>query len=114
MMQFDPERVRANIRQASTEDLLDRVTVYREEMEPTAIAMIETELARRQVFGEHIEEHARKRERAVLRRPDGTAIQCSFCHRPAVAQGWSWHRLWGRLPLFPRWFAFCAEHRAAE
>ena len=38
-MQFDIQRVRANIRQASTEDLLDRVTVYRAEMEPTAVAM---------------------------------------------------------------------------
>ena len=33
--------------------------------------------------------------------PDGTAVRCSFCHRPAVAEGWGWHRLWGVLPLFP-------------
>jgi hypothetical protein len=28
-MQFDPERVLVNVRNATTEDLLDRVTVYR-------------------------------------------------------------------------------------
>ena len=109
-MHFDPQRVLVNIRAADTEDLLDRVTVYRAEMEPTAVAMIETELAQRGVFAEEIEEHGRRKGEAVLRRPDGTALTCSFCTRPAVAEGWGWHRLWRRWPLFPRWFAYCEEH----
>ena len=33
-MRFDVERVRQNVQQATTEDLLDRLTVYREGMEP--------------------------------------------------------------------------------
>ena len=114
MLEFDVQRVRANIHQASTEDLLDRVTVYRAEMEPTAVAMIETELAQRGVYAEKIEEHAAERERLVLRRPDGTARSCAFCERPAVAEGWGWHRLWGLWPIFPRWFAYCEQHRPAD
>jgi hypothetical protein len=43
--------------------------------------------------------------------PDGTAVGCSFCHRPAVAEGWGWHRLWGLLPVFPRYYYYCSEHR---
>ncbi len=112
-MRFEPERVRANIRGAATEDLLDRVTVYREEMESTAVAMIETELAQRGVYADKIEEHATERERSVLRREDGTALRCSFCDRPAVEKGWGWHCLWSRVPVFPRWFVYCDEHRPA-
>src|SRR4051812_28551512 len=100
-MQFEVQRVLANIRQATTEDLLDRVTVYREEMEATAVAMIETELAQRGVYAEMIEAHGRLREANLIRRPDGTAKPCSFCPRPAVTEGWGWHRLWGKLPVFP-------------
>lgn len=113
-MHLDLERTRRNIREATTEDLLDRVTVFRAEMEPTAVAMIETELAQRGVYAEKVEEHGRERERSVLRRPDGTARRCSFCDRPAIVEGWDWHRLWGQLPLFPRWFAYCEEHRSGH
>ena len=111
MIRFDPERVRSNVRRATTEDLLDRATVYRDGMEPAALDIIETELNRRGLRADAIEEHARKREQEVIRRPDGLAATCSFCHQPAVAQGWGWHRLWGRVPLFPRFYSYCGEHR---
>src|SRR5687767_3520228 len=110
MMEFDAERVRANARQASTEDLLDRLTVYRKGMEPEALPILERELRSRGVDLDAIEAHAARREEAVLLGADGLAQRCSFCPRPAVAGGWSWHRLWGRLPLFPRRFHWCAEH----
>ncbi len=41
---------------------------------------------------------------------DGLALKCVKCARPAVAQKWGWHRLWGVLPIFPRWKAYCEEH----
>ena len=113
-MQFDAQRVLVNIRRAETDDLLDRVTVYREEMESAAVLMIESELARRGVFADDIEEHARAREGLIVRRPDGTAQPCSFCYRPAVMQGWEWHRLWGKVPVFPRLFAYCEQHRPVD
>ncbi len=46
-MDWDADRVRANARQASTEDLLERVTIYRSGMEPEAVEIIEAELRRR-------------------------------------------------------------------
>jgi len=30
-----------------------------------------------------------------------------------VAQRWSWQKLWGVLPVFPRLFYYCEEHRPA-
>jgi len=110
-MLFDLERVKANVRQATTEDLLDRLTVYRAGMEESALEIIEEELRSRNVSAEEIEAHAERRSRESSFLPDGTAIRCSFCHRPAVAEGWGWHRLWGRVPVFPRYFYYCSEHQ---
>src|ERR671938_2122749 len=98
-MLFDRERVKANVQKADTEDLLDRVTVYRPEMEPEAVFVIEDELRARGVTPAEIDEHARRREEAGLWAPDGFVAKCSFCYRPAVGRRWGWHRLSGRLPL---------------
>jgi hypothetical protein len=108
MIPFDTQKVLLNARAATTEDLLDRVTVQREGMEPEALGIFEDELRRRGVGREQIEQAA---QRQVLRDQDGVAVACSFCRLPAVARGWGWHWLWGRLPLFPRRFNFCEEHR---
>src|SRR5262245_10163628 len=110
-MRFDPQRVLLNARQAGTEDLLDRVTAYREGMEPEALEIIEAELRRRGVGPEQIEAHARRYREEGVALPGGAAAKCSLCRRPAVARGWGWHRLWGRLPLFPRPFRYCEAHR---
>jgi hypothetical protein len=120
-MDFDPERVRMNVRKATTEDLLDRVTVYREGMEPEAVEIIEGELQDRGVYRDQIRAHAERRAQQVLPLPDGTAAQCSFCHRPAVAEGWGWHWLglmiWGKkrsvFPVFPRYYYYCDAHQPA-
>jgi hypothetical protein len=114
MFAFDRERVSANVRQASTEDLLDRAAVYSEGMEPEALDLIEAELRRRGVTRQAQEEHAeRHRGRSRLPEVEGAAARCSFCDRPAVERGWGWHRLWGLVPVFPRRFRYCAEHAAA-
>jgi hypothetical protein len=116
-MQFDPERVLTNARNAATEDLLDRVTVYRSGMESVAVEIIEAELRRRGVFDEAIEAHAAERaDQPLVIREDGIAAQCSYCTRPAVGQGWTWSWGWGRfLPMFrPRFHYYCAEHLPPE
>src|ERR1700694_472278 len=105
-MHFDPNRVRVNVRQAATEDLLDRATVYRGGMEPAALEIIEAELRDRGIGEDQLEAHAARRAREAILLPDGTAIPCTFCHRPAVAQGWGWHRMWDKLPVFPRFFSY--------
>jgi hypothetical protein len=110
-MLFDLERVKVNARQATTEDLLDRVTVYRAGMEESALEILEAELRARHIGTDEIEAHAERRRQETTFLADGTAVRCSFCHRPTVAEGWGWHRLWGVLPLFPWFYYYCSEHR---
>ena len=109
-MKFDLKRVAEFIRKAETEDLLDRVTVYREGMEPAALDLMEGELDRRGVSREDIAEHDQARRETAIMLADGTALRCNYCDRPAVVRRWGWHRLWGRVPVFPRVFACCEAH----
>jgi hypothetical protein len=110
-MKTDPQRVLLDVRKSTTEDLLDRATAYRAGMTPEALEMIEAELRDRGVGPEQLAEHAERYRQEVLFLPDGTAARCSFCGRPAVARGWAMHRLFGRVPVFPRTFYYCKEHR---
>jgi hypothetical protein len=131
-MPLDRERVLLNVRAAETEDLLDRATVYRAGMEPEALDLIEEELRSRGVGTDEIDAHARRRREAGLALHGGVARQCSFCRRPAVAEGWCRRRtqpdevspgrvssvlagpLWWLsylFPGFPRYCYFCEEHR---
>ena len=98
------------IRRAETEELLDRVTVFRELTEPAAVDLMENELYRRGETPERIAEHDRQRRAATIVGADGTALRCWRCARPAVVWRWRWHRLFGRLPLFPRRVRECADH----
>jgi hypothetical protein len=109
MLQPELERLRSNVRAASTEDLLDRATVYRDGMEPDALAVIEDELRRRGVTAAQQVDHGAQCSN-VLTDPQGLALRCERCSRPAVWRGWVWHRLWGLLPLFPRRVRLCEEH----
>ena len=111
-MFFNLERVRDHARQAETEDLLDRVTVFRADMEEEALTLFEEELRCRGVTAADIEAHARRRAETGLWQPEGHAVRCSDCARPAVEEYWGWHRLWGLLPLFPRRFRCCTVHKA--
>jgi hypothetical protein len=113
-VRFDRERVQSNVRQATTEDLLDRVTVYGAGMEADALEIIEAELRSRGVERHEIAAHAAERARSIIPLADGTAAPCSFCRRPAVEEGWDWHRMWGVLPVFPRIYRYCEKHKPAS
>lgn len=110
-MKLDLERVRKNVSSATTEDLLDRATVYRDGMEPDALAIIDADLAARGVTAEQVAAHLKSR-RQTITRIDGSAIQCSHCRKPAIAQGWGW-RFLVVIPLYPRRFRWCREHLPA-
>ena len=97
-MSLDLKTVAAFIRKADTEDLLDRVTVYRDSMEPAAVDLMEDELWRRGITPEQVANHAEHRA-GTVRRADGSAVRCLYCDRPAVSRRWGWHRLWGRIPI---------------
>jgi len=110
MLEFDPERVARNAQEASSEDLLDRITVYRDGMEAAAVEIIEAELNRRGLRRPEIEAHAAHRSARMIPLADRTAKACSFCHRPVVEECWGWHRLWGYVPVFPRFLSYCEKH----
>ncbi len=110
-MELNLKRVAEFIRGAETEDLLDRVTVYRDCMEPAALDLMEGELDRRGITREQIAEHDAKLREAAILNPDGTPMRCSFCDRPAIQRQRGWHRLWGRIPLFPRMLCYCETHQ---
>lgn len=109
-MQFNPDRVRDNAARATTEDLLDRVTVYRSGMEPEAVDLIEAELRHRGLGPRDIEAHALSRE-GTLVDVAGVALKCAYCQQPAVAHGWKMLKVFGLLPLIPARVALCADHR---
>jgi hypothetical protein len=109
-MDFNLDRVRNNVRAASTEDLLDRATVYRSALEPEALPVILEELQSRGVSAEAILAHEQSRGDVAIDET-GTARKCNECSRPAVVQEWGWHQLFGRVPVFPRLYWRCEEHR---
>ena len=110
MLEFDPAAVRKHVRDATTEDLLDRVTAFRAGMEPEALPIIEDELARRGIGTAGIRHHELENCVDVVYRPEGFAYKCSFCRRPAVLRSWGWHRLWGLLPILPTTINYCSRH----
>ena len=112
MLQWDEQKVLLNVRQADSDDLLDRITAYRPSMEPEAIQMIEQELRRRGVTARQVAEHGEACQRECVFQMDGSAKMCSLCRRPAVREVWAWHKLFGKLPLFPRPMRYCNHHDA--
>ena len=111
-MHLNLDRTRANVKAATTEDLLDRATIYRDGMEPEALTIIDEELRERGLGLEEIAAHDERRRKDAVLAADGFPQKCQKCPRPAVTCRWGWHRLWGVLPLFPRRFAYCEEHGA--
>lgn len=109
-MELNLEKVRANVERATTEDLLDRATIYRAGMEPEALAIIEDELRRRGLTEADLAAHEEDRGDSLIA-PEGYAWRCYHCERPAVVAIWGWHYLWEFVPVFPRVYRFCNHHR---
>jgi hypothetical protein len=109
-MEFDLKTVAAFIRKAETEDLLDRVTVYRDGMEPAAVDLMENELWRRGITPDELANHARERQERLLITREGQPVRCQYCERPAASRRWGWYRIWGRLPVIPWPLALCVVH----
>src|SRR5690242_2598107 len=109
-MELHLRRVADFMRRGDTEGLLDRVTVYREGMDPAALDLVEGELSRRGISRAEISDHDANRRETAIMLPDGTAMRCSSCTRPAVLQKRRWHRLFRVVPVFPKMFAYCEVH----
>jgi hypothetical protein len=114
MFNFDPQKCLLEVRRAETADLLDRVTAYRQGMEPQAVDMIEQELRRRGIAQAQIDARMAECRRDCIFDAAAIALPCSRCRRPAVAEINGWHRLFGVLPVFPRSLRYCEEHQPAH
>src|SRR5689334_17675070 len=84
MLEFNRSRTDELAQQATSELLMDKITVYRAAMEPEAVDIFERELARRGVTQLQINAHDDARRRTAIMLPDGTARRCAFCERPAM------------------------------
>lgn len=109
-MRLDLKRVQNNVKAATTEDLIDRVTVYRASLDPGAIPVIVEELMSRGVSAEEIARHDERAARPIVD-ASGAARPCSRCRKPAAVREWRWHRIFGIVPLFPRVTYSCEDHR---
>lgn len=109
-MDVPPEKIQANIRQASDEDLLDRCTHFRDSMEPEAIEWIEEELEERGIGEYERRVHFHQLADRTIPIPGGGVERCSFCRRPAVLEVRGWHRIFGLVPVFPRRYFYCPDH----
>lgn len=110
VLKLDKQRMLANAAQADTLELLDRVTVLREHLEPQAVEIAEAELARRGITPEEIESHGRRWRHRVLRDERGMVWNCCLCGRAAVAEELDWYRWLGWIPLFRRHYRYCEAH----
>jgi hypothetical protein len=114
-MKLDLERVRANVRAATTEDLLDRATLFRSGMEPAALEIIDEELHSRGVTPEALMAHEAVRGVGLVKGPDGLPRVCAKCGRPATWEGCRWGRWVGwLLPFAALRSAYCDEHRLSR
>jgi hypothetical protein len=110
-MRFNLDKIRANVQAASTDDLLDRATLWRDGMEPAALDLIEAELRCRGVKADELEARSARLAGEVISARDGLPALCYRCQKPAIERRWVWGKLWRLVPLFPRRANVCKEHR---
>ena len=96
----------------SSPELLDRVTVLRDQMDGEALELLHAELASRGIGPDEIGAHLRDMRLKVVAHPDGMPACCHRCGRAATSSRLEWHRLWGLLPLFRRTRYWCDEHQS--
>lgn len=112
-MEFVPDRVRENARQAATFDLLERIIIQRDEMEPEALSIIMQELLARNIRPEEISEYEDLRQRALFDKY-GDVLLCLYCNRPAVYSKKGWFKLFRIVPIYPMMEYCCEAHIPRE
>lgn len=105
-----PEAFEAWLQRAENEELLDRVTVLRDELEPEARSRIESELTNRGVSPTEVASHGAAREAECLRRADGSVRRCWRCPALATELVRRWWKLYGVIPVVPVSRPVCREH----
>lgn len=100
----------SRIRAMPSPELLDRVTVLRDQIDPEALELLHAELASRGIGPDEIGAHQREMKLKVIQHPDGMPAVCHQCGRAATFSRPEWHKLLGLVPLFPRQRYWCEEH----
>lgn len=113
-MKTESGKLLAHAAQMEKEELLDRVTVFRDAMQPEAVEVMEAELARRGVGPDDIHQHLRQMKHRVIHDAHGVPAQCSFCERAAVEQREDFHKLWRLIPVAKRNWYYCERHFAEK
>ncbi len=113
-MKLDLKRIAEFSRRADTEELLDRVTIFRDDMEPAALDLFEGELMNRGITRAELQTHETERLSVVLYTDTGAVARCSYCDRPAVRMRSGWYRVFWRVPVFPRLMPCCTIHAPGE
>jgi hypothetical protein len=114
IMEISPAKLLAHVGQMEQAELLDRVTVFRDALEPDAVEVMEAELARRGIGPEEIHQHYRQIKHRVLRDAHGIPAQCSWCERAAVEMREDFHKLWRLIPVAKRIWYYCERHFAEK
>jgi hypothetical protein len=114
IMEISPAKLLAHVAQMDQEELLDRVTVFREVMRPDAVEVMEAELARRGIGPDEIHQHHRQIKHRVLRDSHGIPAQCSWCERAAVEKREDFHKFWRLIPVAKRIWYYCDRHFAEK
>lgn len=94
----------------SSPELLDRVTVLRDQMDGEALEQLHAELAARGIGPDEIGAHLRDMRLKAIQHQDGMPAVCHKCGRAAVVSRVEWHYLAGLIPLFRRQRYWCEEH----
>ena len=95
-------------------ELLDRVTVLRDQMDEEAIELLHAELAGRGIGPDEIGAHQREMRMKSIQHVDGMPAVCGQCGRAAVTTRMEWHRLWGIIPLFRRRRYWCEKPKVKK
>lgn len=109
-----PESRLSRIRAMTSLELLDRVTVLRDQMDGEALELLHAELAGRGIGPDEIGAHLRDMRFKSITHADGMPAVCHRCGRAATVSHKEWHKLWGLIPLFSRQRYWCEEHASTS
>jgi DNA-binding IclR family transcriptional regulator len=109
-MNWNRDAVLAWTKRAADEELLDRATALRDELEPAAVDLLLAELADRGFSATDVANHGAARAAVWVRRPDGSVPRCWRCSAPATDRVRQWWKLFGLLPVVPVRRPVCPRH----
>ena len=103
------EQVRKFAALAETNDLIERVTIQRDDLDPEALTIIMQELLSRNISAETVSEYEKSRDK-FLYDSQGKPRLCNICGRPAISSIKSWLKFLRIVPIMPITEYCCEAH----